>query len=84
MVACIMLLPTRQVLFVSLSRGDKVTSNLLRQIVCKMMDECLHVCMEDGLSYTAAGEKANCFGSLIMGRRLSHWVKTRYHSNHIC
>ena len=32
------------------SRGDKVTSNLLRQIVRKMMDECPHVRIEDGLS----------------------------------
>ena len=32
------------------SRGDKFTSNLLRQLVCKMMDECPHVRKEDGLS----------------------------------
>ena len=30
------------------SRGDRVTSNLLRQMVRKM-DECPYVCMEDGL-----------------------------------
>jgi len=32
------------------SRGDKVTSNVLEQLVSKMMDECPHVRMEDGLS----------------------------------
>ena len=33
------------------SRGDRVTSNLLRQLVYKMMDECPHVRTEDGLSF---------------------------------
>jgi len=33
------------------SRDDRVTSNLLRQLFCKMMDEHPNVCMEDGLSY---------------------------------
>ena len=32
------------------SRGDRVTSSLLRQMVSKTMDECPHVRMEDGLS----------------------------------
>ena len=32
------------------SRGDKVINNVLRQLVSKMMDECPHVRMEDGLS----------------------------------
>ena len=32
------------------SRGDRVTSNLLRQLVLKMMEKHPHVCMEDGLS----------------------------------
>ena len=32
------------------SRGDRVTSNVLRQLVCKMIYECPHVCMQDWLS----------------------------------
>ena len=71
------------------SRGDRVTSNLLRQVVYKMMDECPHVCTEDGLSFIVVRKKANRFGSLRMGRRLgtsfvSHWIKAGHHSYHIC
>ena len=33
------------------SRGDRVTSNFLRQTVSKIMDEFPHVRMEDGLSH---------------------------------
>jgi len=37
--------------FISKSgRGDKVTSNVLRQLVCKVMDKYPHIHMEDGLS----------------------------------
>jgi len=39
------------------SRGDRGTNNLLRQIVQKMMNECPHVCMEDGLSFIQWLEK---------------------------
>lgn len=55
-VACIML--AHQAGFIcKSSRGDHVTSNLLRQLVWKMMNECPHVCIEDGLSFVQWQEK---------------------------
>ena len=43
------------------SRSDRVTSNFLRQMVSKTMDEFRHVRMEDGLSLIHWLEKSKLF-----------------------
>jgi len=63
------------------SRGDKVTSNFLRKVARKMMDEFLNVQNKDGLSMIQWLEKNKLFW--IPGRGLrasfaSHWAETRY------